>query len=234
MAPKDSSPRPIRIGLPATEPIRVAGLASIFDQPALENHPPLVPVLGSLAELLEAANIEYLVVDLNSTQAGFEILETVRRKRPDIRLIVIGPEGDDELIIKSVISGARAYLDLTVAPEVVRKAIEVVTSGSIWAPRPLLSRVIDRLVNAPSAAQVTESAQLTPREEQVLELVLLAQSTREIASRLGIEQRTVKAYIGRLMRKTGADNRVQLSVSALSRSLLEKSSKRRDSRELPK
>jgi DNA-binding NarL/FixJ family response regulator len=47
-----------------------------------------------------------------------------------------------------------------------------------------------------------------------------AQSTREIARQLGIEQRTVKSYIARLMRKTGADNRVKLSISALSRSLL--------------
>jgi DNA-binding NarL/FixJ family response regulator len=53
---------------------------------------------------------------------------------------------------------------------------------------------------------------------------MMAHSTREIARRLGIEQRTVKAYIARLMRKTGADNRIKLSVSALSHSLLEKGS----------
>jgi DNA-binding CsgD family transcriptional regulator len=58
----------------------------------------------------------------------------------------------------------------------------------------------------------------------VLELLLMAQSTREIAAKLGIEQRTVKAYIGRLMRKTGSDNRVKLSMSALSRSLLSSAS----------
>ena len=46
-----------------------------------------------------------------------------------------------------------------------------------------------------------------------------AHSTREIASRLGIEQRTVKAYVGRLMRKSGADNRIKLSMSALGRSM---------------
>ena len=61
---ESSSPRPIRIGLLAAEPIRMAGLASIFDQPAKENQPPLIPVLGGLTELLEAADIEHLVVDL--------------------------------------------------------------------------------------------------------------------------------------------------------------------------
>jgi DNA-binding CsgD family transcriptional regulator len=60
-----------------------------------------------------------------------------------------------------------------------------------------------------------------------LKLILLANSTREIARRLGIEQRTVKAYIARLMRKTGADNRVKLSVSAVSHSLLAEASDKR-------
>src|SRR5208283_5072087 len=54
---------PIRIGLATDEPIRVAGLASIFDQPAEQEHPQLVPVIGSLPELLALANIEYIVVD---------------------------------------------------------------------------------------------------------------------------------------------------------------------------
>jgi DNA-binding NarL/FixJ family response regulator len=111
----------------------------------------------------------------------------------------------------------------------VRQAIEVVTSGSIWAPRRLLSRLIDRLLNVNLAIHTTPVPQLTPREEQVLKLILLANSTREIARQLGIEQRTVKAYIGRLMRKTGADNRVKLSVFAVSHSLLaEASGKRAD------
>ena len=48
----------------------------------------------------------------------------------------------------------------------------------------------------------------------------MARSNREIAAQLGIEERTVKAYVGRLMRKTGADNRIELSMSALNRSLL--------------
>ena len=220
MTPGASNPRSIRIGLLADEPILVAGLASIFDLPAKKNHPSLIPVIGRLSELLESRNIEYFVVDLQSTEGGLQTLELIRQQRPDIRLIVIGPEGDDELVLKSIVAGARAYLAQSAAPEVVRNAIEVVTSGSIWAPRPLLSRLIDRLVMAPNSSPSAASPTLTHREEQVLELVLMAQSTREIASRLGIEQRTVKAYIGRLMRKTGADNRVKLAASPLSRALL--------------
>jgi DNA-binding NarL/FixJ family response regulator len=221
------NPRPIRIGILAVEPIRVAGLASIFDLPAQPAQAQLVPVIGNLQDLTGASDIEYVVIDLHSAGGSLETLEKVRSSRPDIRLIVIGPEGNDELVIQAIVGGARAYLGLSAGPEVVRRAIEVVTSGSIWAPRPLLSRLIDRLLHVPKAvskslveAPAASKPQLTPREEQVLKLILMAQSTREIARQLGIEQRTVKAYIARLMRKTGADNRVKLSVSALSRSLL--------------
>ena len=214
------NPNAIRIGLLAVEPVRVAGLASIFDLPGRKNQARLVPVIGTLPELISFTDIEYLVVDLQSSIGGIEALEAVRRARPEIRSIVIGPERDEEMVIKAIIAGARAYLGQSAGPEVVRKAIEVVTSGSIWAPRRLLCQVIDRLLNTPSVTQVNSNQQLTHREEQVLELILLARSTREIASQLGIEQRTVKAYVGRLMRKTGSDNRIKLSVSALNRSLL--------------
>jgi DNA-binding NarL/FixJ family response regulator len=143
-----------------------------------------------------------------------------------MRSIVIGPQGNDELVLTAITAGARAYLDLTAGPEVVRMAIDVVTSGSIWAPRRLLSQLIDRLLQVPKVISAVTSPELTHREQQVLELLLLAQSTREIATRLGIEQRTVKAYIGRLMRKTGSDNRVKLSMSALSRSFMPSESAR--------
>jgi DNA-binding NarL/FixJ family response regulator len=211
---------PIRIGLVADEPIRLAGLISIFDQPGERGQPRLVPVSGSTPELLAGGALEYLVIDLHAS-SGMEALETVRRARPDIRLIVIGPDGDDELVMNAIVAGARAYLDLTAGPEMVRKAIDVVTSGSIWAPRRLLWQLIDRLLKLPDSNNITASGrQLTARERQVLELILTARSNREIAAELGIEERTVKAYVGRLMRKTGADNRIKLSMFALSLSLL--------------
>jgi len=133
---------------------------------------------------------------------------------------VIGPEANEKLIMDLVLAGARAYLDLKAGPRTVRQAVEVVTSGSIWAPRHLLSKLIDRLLEVPDSCLSNSSPHLTDREIQVLELILLARSNREIARPLGIEERTVKAHVGRLMRKTGADNRIDLSMRALNRSLL--------------
>ena len=212
--------KPVCIGLVADEPIRMAGLASVFDEHLIESRVQLSPVIGTLEELLARPTIEYLVLDVSSAPDRLESLETVRRARPDIRSIVIGPGGDDELIENSIIAGARAYLDENAGPAQVRQAIDVVTSGSIWAPRRLLSSLIDRLLTVPLANAGKGEFHLTDRERQVLELILLARSNREIGSQLGIEERTVKAHVGRLMRKTGADNRIELSLHALNRSLI--------------
>jgi DNA-binding NarL/FixJ family response regulator len=216
--PPESRSQIIRIGLVADEPIRMTGLASVFEEPPEEGKPQFIPVKGTATELLAGDVPDYIMVDLHAAP-GIETLETIHRARPDIRLIVIGPQDDDELVINSIIAGARAYLDLTAAPEVVRSAVQVVTSGSIWAPRRLLSKLIDRLLRTPEGRYDKSVPNLTVRERQVLELILLARSNREIAEQLGIEERTVKAYVGRLMRKAGADNRIKLSLSALGQSL---------------
>ena len=158
-------------------------------------------------------------MDLYSLSSVTETRMAIRRQRPDIRLIVIGPEKNDELIMKSIMAGARAYLDLKASPEVVREAIEVVTSGSIWAPRRLLSKLIDNLLDASDAKHIQAPIRFTVRERQVLDLILMARSNREIARELGIEERTVQAHVSRLLRKTGASNRIDLSMRALNHSL---------------
>ncbi len=204
----------------ADEPIRLAGLSSIFDQPGQEGRAQLVPLQGTMRELLARPALKYLVVDMQSSSSGMKALETVRRARPDLRMIVIGPAGNEELVMKCIVAGARAYLDLSASPETVRDAVEIVTQGSIWAPRRMLSKLIDRLLDNPEASTVTTpSAKLTSRERQVMELIMKARSNREIALQLGIEERTVRAHLARLMRKAGVDNRIKLSMSMLGRSI---------------
>lgn len=218
--PLKENSQTIRIGVLEGEPIRLEGLTMIFEEKPQPGKPKLTPVVGTLAELVENPEVDYLVVDLNSTAGGLEVLDEVRRARPGLRQIVIGPKNDDELVLKAVVAGARAYLDSDAGPETIRQAVDIVVGGSIWAPRRLLSRLIDRLLGVPQGNAPSSGPQLTDREREVLKLILLAKSNREIASHLGIEERTVKAHVGRLMRKLGADNRIELSIRAINRSLL--------------
>jgi DNA-binding NarL/FixJ family response regulator len=200
----------VRVGLISTEPIRVAGLCSAFD-----SHPFVEVALGDLDTLLEDASLHFLILDLSSEPKWFDVLDMVRKMRPDIRQVIIGPPGDDEQILRSIRAGVRAFLNPSAGPLALRQAVEAVIQGTIWAPRRLLSAMIDQLMNAPAGpALPATTPTFSPRERQVLDLIMTACSNREIAEQLGIEERTVKAYVTSLMRKTGVDNRVSLSVRA--------------------
>jgi len=207
----------IRVGIICTEPIRLAGLCSSF-----EGHPVIEAVYGDQDDLLSDALIGFLIVDVAYSSNLMELPLMVRRMRPDIRQVILGPVGSDELILRAIMAGARAYLDSNSGPLQVRQAVEAVIEGSIWAPRRLLSILIDRLMATPGSIVPVSEPVLSPRERQVLDLIMTACSNREIAEELGIEERTVKAYVASLMRKTGSDNRVSLSVRATQHSMRER------------
>jgi DNA-binding NarL/FixJ family response regulator len=89
-------------------------------------------------------------------------------------------------------------------------AVETVRDGSVWAPRKVLSRLLD---SQRTAAKLDASMpRFTAREIQILNLLRAGQPNREIALALGIDEGTVKAHIGRLMRKVGVNNRIALTV----------------------
>jgi len=205
---------PTRVGLISDEPIRLTGLESAF-----EGHASITPVSGNLDSILGDLQIRYLILDTASNSAWMELQLKVRRLRPDIRQIVVGPAGNDELIMRSITAGARAFLDPTSGPLAVRQAVEAVISGTIWAPRRVLSALIDRLLSPQGVGVPVAPPVLSPRERQVLDLIMTARTNREIAAKLGIEERTVKAYVANLLRKTGAENRVTLSAEATRESM---------------
>jgi DNA-binding NarL/FixJ family response regulator len=214
-----SSSKPhTRVGLISTAPMRLAGLYGAF-----ENHPYIQIVFGDLEGILADSTLEFLILDVCSGKDSFSFHNRTQELRPDIRRIVLGPAEDDETVIHFIEAGARAYLDLNAGPLAVRQAVEAVTEGLIWAPRRVLSKLIDRLMNRRQEMNVPRAKpSFSPRERQVLDLIMTASSNREIASELGIEERTVKAYVASLMRKTGVDNRVSLSVMAVTASMRSK------------
>jgi DNA-binding NarL/FixJ family response regulator len=82
--------------------------------------------------------------------------------------------------------------------------------------------VLARLLEA-STAEVHATAaepKFTEREGQVLQLLVAGRPNRDIAQALGIDAATVKAHVGRLMRKVGVENRIALTMQAVSRNLV--------------
>lgn len=215
----DSKPRSrLRIGLIHTEPLRAAGLRSIFESKAT------IEIIETTPEgLLADRSIVIALLALPSTPESFETLAAIKNARPNARLILMGPKAPDEMIINAIAAGAKGYLEDTATPEQVEQAIEVVSSGSIWMPRRILALFVDRVVQSSAARALRHNEnQFTEREREVLKLLVSARSNREIAQYLRIEERTVKSHVARLMRKVGVDNRIALSVHAVTNSLVGK------------
>lgn len=205
----------LRIGLIATDPLRVLGLQSIF---AEDGRTEVISL--SVPGALDASGVSLILIDAACTDHLFELLETFRRSRPHLRLIVIGLEDGQEYIQRVIGAGAKGYLAHTARENEIRMAIEIVRDGSVWAPRKVLARLLEASAAEARGAQV--ELKITERESQVLQLLVAGRPNREIADALGIDAATVKAHVGRLMRKMGVENRIALTMQAVSRNLVAK------------
>ncbi|HEY8997233.1 MAG TPA: response regulator transcription factor [Edaphobacter sp.] len=203
---------PQRIGLIATDPLRVLGLETIFAEGNIEVLPLTIP--GGLDNL----GVSVVLIDAACTDHLFELLETFRRTRPHLRLIVIGLEESHDFIQRVIGAGAKGYLAHSARESEIRLAVDIVSDGSIWAPRKVLARLLD--ASTADSLATTAEPKFTEREGQVLRLLVAGRPNRDIAEALGIDAATVKAHVGRLMRKVGVENRIALTMQAVSRNLV--------------
>jgi DNA-binding NarL/FixJ family response regulator len=194
-----------RVGVVATDPLRVLGLKAIFRE-VLQLE--IVPL--SVPGALDDADLSLVLIDAECTKHPFELIATFRQVHPQLKLIVLGSETAPEYVQRVIGAGAKGYLSLTATEAEIRMAVEMVRDGSVWAPRKVLSRLLDRQPGPGKAPD--DRPRFTAREVQVLALLHAGRSNREIAVALGIDQGTVKAHIGRLMRKVGVSNRIALTV----------------------
>jgi DNA-binding NarL/FixJ family response regulator len=200
------SKRADRVGVVATDPLRVLGLQAIFSESEVP-HIEIVPL--SVPGVLNDALLCAVLIDAQCTPHLFELIATFRKTRPLLKLIVLSNHTEQNFIQRVIAAGARGCLSLSADETEIRTAIDTVIDGSVWASRKVLSRLLDADRAQNPAPRIPR---FTPRELQVLELLRGGHSNREIARSLGIDEGTVKAHLGRLMRKVGVDNRTALTV----------------------
>jgi DNA-binding NarL/FixJ family response regulator len=196
-----------RIGVVATDPLRILGLRVIFNESMQTEIVPL-----SIPGALDDANLCLVLIDADCTTHLIELITTFRKVRPSLKLIVLGGDTSGEFIESVIGAGAKGFLPLTAAESEIRMAIDTVRDGSVWAPRKILARLLDRQRSSPGLRAGDAMPRFTAREHQILVLLHQGQSNREIAQALGIDEGTVKAHMGRLMRKVGVDNRIALTI----------------------
>jgi len=206
---------PIRIAVVESDPLRFVGFRALFD-----TEPDFELIACSLPDIAGLPNIDLVLLGNRSGQNLFDLMATLKATRPTLRIIVTGAGMDDETVLKAIASGAKGYVDEAASPVEFVQAIRIVNEGSVWAPRKVLSMFIERVTSAPGRTFPVGRVTFTDREKEVLEMLVAGRSNKEIGAALGIEERTVKAHVAKLMRKVGVQNRIALSVHAITHSLV--------------
>ncbi len=205
----------IRIAVVESDPLRFVGFRALFD-----SEPEFELVSASISDLPARENIDLVLLGSRSGQNLFDVMASLKAIRPDLRIIVTGAGADDETILKALAAGAKGYVDEAATPQEFVQAIRIVHQGSVWAPRRVLSIFIERVTSSPGRIFPAGRVTFTDREKEVLELLVAGRSNKEIGVALGIEERTVKAHVAKLMRKVGVQNRIALSVHAITHSMV--------------
>ncbi len=204
----------LRFGIVASDPLRFLGLQLMFSEEADVD---LVPLDGAATPAVKSLSL--IVIDASCTELLLELIAAFQTVQPSARLLVVGLDDDFAYVERVIGAGAKGYLTHGASPAEIKMAIKIVLDGSVWAPRKVLARLLER-----GMAEQQKSKKLmvlTPREKDVLRKLGTGSSNKEIASELSIDASAVKAHVGRLMRKLGVENRTALSVEATRQGLLD-------------
>ena len=205
----------IRIAVVETDPLCLVGFRALFNSES-----GFELIAESVSDIATLTNIDVVLLGNGNGQNLFDLMASLKASRPDLRIIMSGSGMDEETILKAITSGAKGYVDKAASPAEFVQAIRIVNLGLVWAPRRVLSMFIERFSSTSSRIFRTGRDAFTDREKQVLEMLVVGSSSKEIGSALGIEVRTVKSHVAKLMRKAGVPNRVALSIHAVTHSLV--------------
>src|SRR5450755_835831 len=205
----------IRLAVVESDPLRFVGFRALFD-----SEPDFELISASLSKISGLTGVDLILLGNRNGQNLFDLMASLKAARPDLRIIVTGAGMGEETILKAIASGAKGYVDEAASPKEFVQAIRIVNQGSVWAPRRVLSLFIERVSSSPGRIFPAGRVTFTDREKEVLEMLVAGRWNKEIGSALGIEERTVKAHVAKLMRKVGVQNRIALSVHAITHSLV--------------
>ncbi|MFY0688960.1 MAG: response regulator transcription factor [Cyclobacteriaceae bacterium] len=163
---------------------------------------------------LTQQKIDLLITDYNLPDMdGLAIVQTVKRKYPEIKIIMLSMH-DEKHIIKEVLKeGVNGYILKKDSHEELVKAIRAVAQGNIYLSQEVNTMLVRGL-------NENEPKLLTTREREILKLISQEMTNRQIAEELFISERTVETHRKNIFRKTGTHNMVGLIKFAYANNLI--------------
>ena len=168
---------------------------------------------------LEPPKAQVYIVDAHAArQATGALLSNLIERFADARLIVVGDQHQDANSFSLLRLGVKGILTYQEARDQLIRALPLVANGGFWVPRSVLSGFVDSILTNQSRRLKSDSvANLSRREQEVLDSLLENLSNKEIASKLNIAERTVKFHVSNLLNKFGVRRRADLILLTFQR-----------------
>lgn len=219
----------MRVLLIDDHPLILSALQNVIE--GMGNDVAVVGVAGARAArdaLAADADFDLCLLDLRLGDAdGFDLLIELRNGWPQVPVVVVSASDRSADVIRAIDLGAMGFVSKRASNETLREALRVVMQGGIYVPPMTMGegvppaaerRVADAAFGHPERADALAQFKLTPRQTDVLGLLLRGQSNKLIARELDLSVETVKDHVAAVLRALGVNSRTQavLAVSQLS------------------
>jgi NarL family two-component system response regulator YdfI len=173
-------------------------------------------------ELVAKLNPQVILMDLQMPRMdGITAIEHLRKDFPEIAIVILTTYNEDDLMIRGLQSGARGYLLKDSSRESLLDTIHAAAKGETLLKPEILARVLAPQAQGKPEATTQIESTLTERELEVLQSAARGERNKEIAYKLGITERTVKAHLQSIYQKFGVDSRAAAVAVAAQKGLLE-------------
>jgi DNA-binding NarL/FixJ family response regulator len=205
----------VRVAVFDSDPLRLIGFRTLLKS---ERDFDLTYVSGSNVEHVD--DIDVILLGNRRDRDSFDDVARLKASCPRVQVIAVGSGMREETILAALASGAKGYVDEAASAAEFIRAVRAVSQGSVWISRRVISMFVERAASLVGRTLAPDREAFTVREIEVLEMLVEGRSNKDIAEPLGIEVRTVKAHLGKLMRKTGVQSRIALSSYAITNALV--------------
>ena len=166
---------------------------------------------------LEKLKPELLVLDITlKDRNGLELIKVARRHHPGIKVLVLSMHDESTYAERALREGAQGYVMKENADAVIVEALRTILQGEIFVSPETASRMLKRYVENPDKKPVEFGIDaLTDREKEIFELIGQGLSTRKIADKFNLSDRTVEVHRAHIKRKMQCEDSAQLFREAV-------------------
>jgi DNA-binding NarL/FixJ family response regulator len=166
-------------------------------------------------EAVQELQPDLVLLDISMPgMGGLEALYLIKARLPKTLVVVLSASEEDADVLNAIKLGADGYLLKSQSPEEFLANLHLLEQGEMAIPHRLSTKAIKHLIGNPLAERAHEEP-LSPREVEIIHLIALGSSNKEIAVRLSLSENTVKYYLKRLMLRFNAQNRAEVVSQAI-------------------